>query len=173
MYNKTFILKNGGYRNKVFEDYELWLKICDKVDFFIIPEVLLYQRNLKNSLSKNNILDKYKIQYEIQKPYYDHEKIKMFGLNDMNEQLKFRGWREYFYGSRTMAYKYWMKLGWSILKDYKVILALFIMLLPKTIFVLFKEIRFRYRVEYFLLYFSRNNNTIRTNFNNVMKSLVK
>ncbi|MEW6062650.1 MAG: glycosyltransferase, partial [Bacteroidota bacterium] len=97
MFIKNILLECGGYRSSAetdaFEDYATWLQIKEKVEFAIIPEVLVFQRYRKNSLS-NNIAYKQKTMYAIQVPYYSNLQ-RHFGVTGKEEVL-YRGWREYF-----------------------------------------------------------------------------
>jgi|CZKP01.1.fsa_nt_gi glycosyltransferase involved in cell wall biosynthesis len=53
LYNRNFILENGGY-NKYLdhsEDYELWIRLLNKCNFVHLNEFLLFMRIRDNSLS--------------------------------------------------------------------------------------------------------------------------
>ena len=164
-YNKTLI-ENGGYISEVeidaFQDYETWLKIKDIVEFAVIPEVLTFQRYRTNSLS-NNIIYKQRIMYSIQEPYYKDIK-RYFGISDSTEENLYRGWREYFYGDKGVARKYWNLLESRILSHPRVIIALIVTFLPEKQFIKFKESRIKYRLHYIINYLSIYSRRLRKSF---------
>ncbi len=164
--SKSVVINNGGYKGEVFEDYDLWLRIRNKVNFYIMPEVLIFQRIRKDSLSRENYFRKQKIHYAIQEPYYINNIID-FGIENKYEKIKFCGWREYFYGSRRNAIKNWTKLGWKYFLDLRILIATIIMFLPANYFLKFKELRLRYRLNYLINYSSRENKLLRFEFNNI------
>ncbi len=135
---KSAIRKIGGYtyqyKDDVFQDYELWLKGKNQLQFYNIQKILLLQRFRRNSLSRKNINEKYKLHYLIQEPYYFPEEIRKFGVCDKNEEIIFRGWREYFYGEKCMARTYWKSLNIEIFKDYRIIIAYLLTFLTHTNF---------------------------------------
>lgn len=163
---KDTLLNNGGYQTNVeidaFQDYETWLIIKEKVEFHIIPEVLVFQRFRKESLS-NNITYKQRIIYSIQEPYYDDLR-RYFGISDKCEEVLYRGWREYFFGDKGKARKYWRKLGFTIFSQPRVIIAWIVSYLPEIIFINFKEYRFKFRLLYFIHYYSITNVRLRKQF---------
>jgi glycosyltransferase involved in cell wall biosynthesis len=60
---KKELLEVGGYYEPIiqaFEDFILWNKLKNKGKFYILPEVLLQYRIVKNSLSNHNFSKKYK-----------------------------------------------------------------------------------------------------------------
>jgi glycosyltransferase involved in cell wall biosynthesis len=166
MYRKNVLLRYGGYitsnAEKAFEDYETWLAIKDKVEFAIIPEVLVYQRYRKESLS-NNLEYKQKIMYAIQEPYYKDLK-NTFNITDTSEENIYRGWREYFYGNKSLARKYWYQLGSLIYSQPRIIIAWIMTYLPEQYFILIKEYRLRYRLSYYTRYFSKGMKAMRQQF---------
>ena len=163
---KDTLLNNGGYCNNVeidaFQDYETWLKIKDKVKFHIIPEILVFQRYRKNSLS-NNLVYKQKMMYSIQEAYYVNLQHN-FGISDKREDNLYRGWREYFYGDKRKARKHWRKLGYLTFRQPRVVLAWFVTFLPENIFIRFKEFRLKFRLWYLIHYYSRMNIQLRKQF---------
>lgn len=167
MFRKNALVANGGYvlppECDAFEDYATWLKNKDRVEFAIIPEVLIFQRYRKHSLS-NDIQHQHKIMYEIQRPYYDDLR-RFFNIETEEEEFVYRGWREYFYGDKRDARKFWNNLALAIVKYPKIILAWCITLLPEQHFIRFKEHRIRYRIHYMLRYFSAPMRLLRRTFN--------
>lgn len=164
MYNKNIILTNGGYRGNVYEDYDLWLRLRNKVSFYIVPKVLIFMRIRKDSLSSKNYSKNRKIHYAIQEPYYKSS-LKDFGINTKNEENEYKGWREYFYGDMKSARNYWRKMGFGVFNSPRIIAAFFISFLPDKIINKFKKLMLRYRIRYLLNYFSRESRSVRKSFN--------
>lgn len=166
MARKSTLLNVGGYNisngSTAFEDYDTWLKIKDDVDFHIIPEVLLFQRYRENSLS-NNIKTKQKIIYSLQAPYYN-DLSSSFGITNATEENLYRGWREYFYGSKYLARKYWMKSPILFIKFPNILIAALFSFLPDTVLTTIKELRLRYRLNYIAGYYKKRNKEIRKQF---------
>jgi len=161
LYKKEKIISNGGYKPGVFEDYELWLRIKDKVKFYNLQEVLLLVRYRKNSFSRKNIVEKNKLVHKIQAPYYNENFQKNFNLSSIDEENKYRGWREYFYGEEKKAKVYWNKLGLKTFLDSRITLAKIILFFPKKFILWFKENRIKFRINYFLSYLSARNHFLR------------
>jgi glycosyltransferase involved in cell wall biosynthesis len=156
MFYREMLEREGGYYNNAgidaFEDYQTWLKIKMKTRFVILPEILVYQRYRRDSLT-NNVAYKQQIMYSIQQPYYGDLNL-AFGISNRAEQLLYRGWREYFYGEKSMARVYWSQLGGAIFYQPRVLLAMIMTFLPEHLFIDFKETRVRYRAGYLLQYYS-------------------
>ena len=161
LYKKDKIISNGGYRPIVFEDYELWLRIKNKISFYNLQEVLLLVRHTKNSLSRGDIVEKNKLVYKIQAPYFDKKMQTNFNLNSDMEENKYRGWREFFYGDEKKARDYWNKTAANILTEPRIILAKIVLLFPQKFILWFKENRIRFRLEYLFSYYSQANRNIR------------
>ncbi|MDR3610712.1 MAG: glycosyltransferase [Ignavibacteriaceae bacterium] len=53
VYNRNFILENGGYNEKLVhsEDHELWIRLLNKGNFIHVNDWLIFMRIRKNSLS--------------------------------------------------------------------------------------------------------------------------
>ncbi|MGE5314079.1 MAG: glycosyltransferase family 2 protein [Acidobacteriota bacterium] len=168
---KETLLKHGGYCNKAeidaFEDYATWLKLKDDIVFHVIPEVLVFQRYRKESLS-NNLAYKQKVMYAIQQPYYDD--IRRHFVIAPEEEIQYRGWREYFYGKKALARRYWKGLGCSIVKSPRIVMAWLVTLFPEPVFVRFKEARIRFRLAYLFTYFSAESKTIRREFSELIRA---
>jgi len=161
IYNRNVLLKAGGYSAQVYEDYELWLRLMNKVIFGIIPEVLIFQRYRKDSLSRGNVSVKNKIHYQIQQKYFDSLNS-YFTINNTEEENSVRGWREYFYGGKKEARRYWRDKN-LFLTNWKIFLAFFFTFLPDRMLVGIKELRLRYRLKYFINYFTKENRVLRDN----------
>lgn len=161
LYKKDKIVASGGYKSIIFEDYELWLRIKDKVSFFNLQEVLLLVRYRDNSFSRKDILEKNKLVYKIQEPYYSIDFKKHFFLKSDNEDNELRGWREYFYGDEKQAIHHWRKLKINLFLKPRLLIAIFILLFPRGFVLWFKENRVKFRIKYFLNYYSDNNKKLR------------
>lgn len=157
---KEKILRSGGYYGEAFEDYSLWLKIMGNTKFYNIPKVLIFVRFRSDSLSRSNLVDKHKLIYSIQSPFYDNLDD-FFGIYTHKEKNKVRGFREYFYGSPKLARKFWLQDGVNLLLDYRILLAYVVSFLPNKIFIKFKESRVRFRLIYLIKYFSTENKMLR------------
>lgn len=167
LYSRNIILDNGGYKGGVFEDYHLWLRLMDKAKFANIPEILIFQRYRKNSLSRENLREKHKIIYPIQEPYYN-DLEKHFSIHNKEDELVYKGWREYFYGTPELARQYWSAGTRIFFKDYRIVLAYMISFLPVTLFIKFKETRMKYRLQYLLNYFAAENRATRRTFRSLL-----
>lgn len=167
LFNRKFILENGGFNTELpaFEDYDLWLRILNNSIIKIVPEVLYFQRLRKNSLSTTETMKKKHLIYEIQKPYF--EKLEAhFGITSSEEQLIIKGWREFFYGSKNFARKYWIEAGlnqWSL----KLSITFLISYLPEKFLDYLKDKRIRLRLEYQIERFLKKNN-IQKEFNKIL-----
>lgn len=170
MCHKAVLKDNGGYAvrggGEVFEDYETWLRIKDDVEFHIIPEYLVYHRVSENSLT-NTSLYRTKTIYDIQQPYYADLAKHFCGLSG-EETLAFRGWREFFYGSRKKARHYWRTMGWSLARHPRVITAYFLTYFHESVFQRLKQLRFKYRTMYYWSYYSGVHKKLR----NTLKELL-
>jgi len=144
VYNKKFILANGGYNTnyKVHEDYELWLRIKNKARFIVVPEYLIYMRMQKNSLSRAE-KESPQIVYAIQKPYYDNLN-ESFGIDNKEEKRTLKGWREYFYGDKDATRNYWSIK--DFFRDYKILAAYLFTFMPVNVFVKIRNSRVRMRL---------------------------
>lgn len=170
LFNRKFILEKGGFNPDLlaFEDYDLWLRILNKSNIIIVPEVLYFQRLRKNSLSTTQTMKKKHLIYEIQKPYFE-KLTEHFGIYSISEQFLIKAWREFFYGKKNLSRKYWLEAGlneWSI----KLLITFLLSYLPECFLDYLKDKRIRLRLEYQikkLLY----NNDIQKEFNKVLGML--
>lgn len=163
IFKKEILISNGGYvETERNVDYATWLKIKNRVTFGINPEVLFFCRYRTNSLSRTNIKKFYDNHYRLQEPYYKNSLIEEFGVKDKYEELIFRGWREYFYGKGCKAREYWKKaLNIKLIDDYRVYLAYILSYLPENVLLKIKELRLKFRIKYYILYFSSENIKLR------------
>ncbi len=170
MCNKNAFESNGGYFNAVvdaFEEYQTWLKINPMVEYYVIPEILMFLRYREDSLS-NNITYKQQVVYAIQQPYYDNLQLN-FGITNSTEEAIYRGWREFFYGEKKKARQYWNLGGVDVFLHSKLGLAWMVTFLPEYYFLKFKEMRIRYRLMYLIGYYTKKSRTLRHTFDALYK----
>lgn len=139
LFNRKFILENGGYDSSLskFEDYELWLRVKEKAYFKVIYEYLVFSHISEQSLGRSNFSVDKKIVYQIQIPY----------TNQMT--LSQKAWREYFYGDKKAARKLWFQNPVLIITDYRIIFAIILSFATIKFFEYLKEKRLRLRLDYF------------------------
>ncbi len=153
MFNRNFILEQGGYPHVPFEDFVLWLQLRNKAHYMIVPEILTCARVDYSSLARKNIAVQNILVYEVHKSVYAQESFsEEFGLFSKSEVETMRGWREYFYGSKSAARKFWLNDVAGLLRSPRLMLALAATFLPESIFTRFKESRIRFRVKYYFGY---------------------
>ena len=148
MFYKDLILSVGGYNEQLltFEDYDFWLRVSGKVNFRIVPEILHYVRIRKNSLSQNYSEDSKRLIYNIQKPFFNQFAQIAWQSNPAQEKNMF-GWREFFYGSKKLARKYWISAGvkvWNL----KLLISFLLTFLPIKYIDRLKDKRLRLRINY-------------------------
>jgi Glycosyltransferases involved in cell wall biogenesis len=168
MYYRSFIVDGGMYRNVPLEDYDLWLRMKDLATFHILDEVLLLVEYVEGRLSTQNVAQKYEFNYILQQPYYTDLQYN-FGISGKCEENLYRGWREYFYGDKGKARKYWGKLGLTLLRQPRVTLAWVVTFLPEKYFLCFKESRLKFRLWYLVHYFSRTHVRLRKQFASLIR----
>jgi len=104
------------------------------------------------SLSRKDFADKKGVILEAQKQYYPlNSNLNEF---DKNERMELSGWREFFYGDKNKARKYFLKLNIKIFKKPKILIAILLTFFSKQIVNAFIGNAFRYRILYYLKYFS-------------------
>jgi glycosyltransferase involved in cell wall biosynthesis len=163
IYKKDIILKYGGYKNIYIEDYELWLRLKDKIVFGNVQKVLLIKRYHDNAISQQ-LENKNRSAYVLTEQYYnnlEHE----FGLKNINV---YKGWREYFYGDKKTARFYFNKLNLRILINPRILSAYLTTFLSEKNFKAFKELRLRLRINYALKFFRKEF----TNLRNFLKDFL-
>jgi glycosyltransferase involved in cell wall biosynthesis len=163
MAKKDKLMKMGGFFTDVevdaFQDYELWLRLKNKVTFYNIQKVLLLYRYRKNSLSRENLKKKYKLLYEIQRPYYNLNLLSEFNISP-KEEIKYRFMREYFYGSKKELRRI-AASNKHLLLNVKCVIILAITLSPERFVLFFKEKRVKFNLSYMFNYFSNDNKHLR------------
>ena len=136
-FRKDKIIAGGGYdvTMKCFEDFELWLRLKDKLKFYILPEYLAFTRIRNDSMTA---LASYGKIYEILRSNFKQLRISSFNKEYMDD-LEFR--IEYFYGSKTEARKRRPPLNSAAR-----IAAFMSTFLPEESFNKLKHSRLRYRL---------------------------
>lgn len=170
LYNRDFILRNGGYNNNLtaFIDYDLLLRIFNKANIIVLPEVLYFQRLRENSISTTDTMKKKHIIYQVQKNYFTKLE-ENFGISSTTDQLIIKGWREFFYGGKKTAREYWLKAGFKIW-DLKLTFTFLLSFLPESFLDYIKNKRVRLMTEYRInKLFGKNN--IQIIFNRVVEQL--
>jgi len=136
-FRKNKIQNDGGYevKMKCYEDFELWLRLKDKLKFHILPDYLAYTRIRKDSMTAVSQYDQI---YDILMKNYLRLKESNIEADHLNE-LKFR--IEFFYGNKDEARRSNPPL------DSPVRIAAFLStLLPERSFARLKDSRLRYRL---------------------------
>lgn len=170
LYNRDFILRSGGYNNNLtaFIDYDLLLRIFNKGNIIVLPEVLYFQRLRENSISTTDTMKKKHIIYQVQKNYFTKLE-ENFGISSNKDQLIIKGWREFFYGGKKTAREYWLKAGFKVW-DLKLTLTFLLSFLPESFLDYIKNKRVRLMTEYRInKLFGKNN--IQIIFNRVVEQL--
>jgi hypothetical protein len=140
VFDKDLILGEGGYNEEfnTYEDFELWLRLKNKLKFAIIPEVLVYTRLHDDSMTKKGS----------KKEIYELLRLNAeSNLNnpDLMNKKKYRNniffWIEYFYGDKAKARKH---LGNEI--SFKQAIAFLNTFLPEKAFDKIMGLRLRFRL---------------------------
>jgi glycosyltransferase involved in cell wall biosynthesis len=153
MFNRNFILEQGGYPLVPFEDFVLWLQLRNKAHYMIVPDILTCARVDYSSLARINIAVQNKLVYEVHKSIYVQELFPdEFGLSSKVERDNMRGWREYFYGNKFTARMYWLKNPVGLLSSPRLLFAFAATFLPEQLFIGFKESRIRFRLKFYFGY---------------------
>ena len=156
IYKKDKILRYGGYKNIPIEDFELWLRLKDKVVFGNVPEVLLIKRYHREAISQQLEI-KNQSAYNYLEPFYNNPENE-FGIRQKND---YYGWREYFYGDKKMARKYFRFARFRIFTNPRILTAFIVTFIGYPQFSSFKELRLKFRLLYLLMYFKKSNIEIR------------
>ena len=167
MYDRRLITAYGGYNDKydIAVEYDLWIRLMDKVSFYNIPEVLHFYRTRKESLTNKNFEKTLSNTYKVQSSFQKNDFVDNNILKNKNEEILIRGWREFFYGDKRKARKIWITLKMKLFINPKIIIAILICFLPQRWFLYFKKIRIKFRVQYFLKYFTKDNIFLRKYLN--------
>ena len=85
LYNRNFILENGGYNENLHhsEDWELWIRLLNKANFVHLNEMLVFIRIKDNSLSKKGTIRPGNISSI--REYLFRKKVKL--------KVKYLGWK--------------------------------------------------------------------------------
>ena len=167
-YNKRLILDAGAYKKHVFEDFELWLRLRNKTEFYNIPKVLTFVQYRKNSLSRDNIKEKNSIIYSALTKEYPIKVIRHVESLEKDESNSIAGWREFFWGDKLISRILWRKTLIKKPFNFKLLTAYILTYLPMNIFFAYKEARIRFRIEYILYFFTVEFNEARKKFNELL-----
>lgn len=134
---KQLIIDNGGYDSEMicFEDFELWLRLRDKLHFAIVPEILAYTRLHSKSMTSG-------ASYSQLRSILTANLRQLENSGQRAEDLKEIGFRiDYFYGRKDDARKRRPQLN-----SFPVIAAYLSTLLPEKSFQKLKRSRIRYKL---------------------------
>lgn len=145
IFNKQDFNFVTGYAPNTREDYDLWLRMKDRVTFYNYPEVLMFLRERKNSLSRNSFINNSNFVKRSQDKYSDL--LNDFGIEDKLKANIIIGWREWFYGNPFTAREIWKETGINNL-SLKEIIAYSISFLPQNLFIRFKETNLKLKLYY-------------------------
>ena len=170
MYRKGIVEKYNGYSTDGVEDYELWLKLKNEAKFYNIQKVLTFYR-ISDSSSTITKSEEFKSKkYLVQQPYYENLSTN-FHLNHEHEENKIRGWREYFYGDKVKARKFWRKNNTRSLADIRLYSAIITTYFSNYHFEKFIKSNIKLKLKYYLNYFSKQYKELRNNFKELIKVL--
>ena len=143
---KDFNLANK-YVLDTREDYDLWLRMKNRTSFYNYPEVLMFLRERKNSLSRNSYISNSRLMKNSQDKYLDLKND--FGIEDPLAVKIIFGWREWFYGNQVKSREIWKEAGVSNL-NFSEIMAYILSFLPQSSLIRIKQTNIRLRLNYFL-----------------------
>ena len=140
-FNRKVILDSGGYDEYYdsYEDFELWFRIRDKVKFKTLPDVLVYTRLRKDSMTAS--ANKVKI-CSLLKENAEQHILKAADKREISFWKNILFWAEYFYGDKNLARKYF-----SNEFSFKQAIAFLNTFLPEKAFDKILGLRLRYRLE--------------------------
>ncbi len=172
IFNKNYFLSSGAYNEKIIcgEDYELLLRLKDKSNFIVIPEVLHFPRIRKNSLNSLVYSSNSLVIYNFQKPYY-LDLTKSFRIHNILKQKEIRGWREYFYGDKKLCRVEWLKVP-LIKWRFRMFIAYLISYIPSSSLNNIKDKRIKLRLEY-LFRRRRKYQNLQKKFNHILNSIIQ
>lgn len=148
LFTKKLILSVGGYFDEPFEDYDLWLRLRHKANFYNIPEPLILVRLREDSLLRKDLLEKRGTMIHLQNKFLNSQKDFSNADQHLINKEKLKGWREWFYGDKKKARNLWLKNFPLIFKNYRIFFAFLITFLPPNLFELFKRINLKNRLIY-------------------------
>lgn len=157
IFRKDKILFAGGYDEGfgVYEDFELWLRMKNKLSFNIIPESLVYTRHRKNSMTSLGSREKiYSLLVKNLLSKSDSDKFLKSANKELNVNLsedtkKKLFWIEYFYGNKSRSRELLKDTNKFRPKDFRKTLAFYNSYLPDKYFNRVRDMRLRQRIESF------------------------
>ena len=145
IYNKETVMSCGGYRGDVLVDYDLWLRLKERVEFYNIPEVLVYCRYRNNSLSRKDKEASAKTHYTIQRPYYLNRLFT--GKETIAYELLIRAKREILFGKPFRSRKYLYRLLRNNRYKVSTIVLLILSYSPEFILNIFRSTLITWRIK--------------------------
>ena len=149
MYKKSIIIDSGAYNYTSSEDYDLWLRIKDKVKFACTSEILMDVRYHNNSLQRSNKLLYKTDVYKLQEKYYIIGIEKEFGLTKIEAEI-ISGWRELFYGDKNKSRIFWKNPFKYFFDDKRIPIAFLLSYFPIPLVNYILELRIKHRIKSFL-----------------------
>lgn len=155
IYDRRKILEYGGYNEllDVCIDYELWLRVMEKVHFYSLSDVLIFYRISEHSVTRKDKSKTRQTTYDLQLQY---ENTLQTGFLSPRDYKILMGWREYFYGNKDYSRKYWSHNAISL----AVFIAYILTFLPRRFFDFIQNTRFRMRIKYLLTIFGKEGRRI-------------
>jgi len=166
LFNKDHVIVNGGYDESLsaYEDYDLWLKLKNKSEFMVLPEIYHFVRLRSDSMTTSDPNKLKHILYSIQENYFN-DLSSNFNIVKESDQNILKGWREFFYGDERLARKYWQKIH-PYKRGIKVNFVLALSYFPILFLEYIKKNRLRLRYQY-LIYMIKSFNTIQKQFDQI------
>lgn len=165
VFKRSLIISSGGFSEEfiICQDYEIWLRLRNKAKFHNLQEFLIFMQYNPVSLSRERITETNREVRELHK----REFLNAGGFNNSSDNNHvLAGWREYFYGNKVLARKYWR----TPFRSLTVFPAYCFTYLPEGFNQRIKEFRLRMRIEYLLSYYSKDMRSLRRVFRNLIHS---
>ncbi len=167
MFNRN-IIPPEGFINDVHEDHEMFLRIRSEIKMSNVNKVLMLMRYRKNSYSRSSDQNYNLKMYHVVEKYFSEPVANQLGIKTKKEFQELRGWREYFYGDKSKARKIWIE-NFLLFQNIKIVIAFVFSYLPYRFLNKLKEFRIRFRINYYLSFFSQESILIRKLFKEITK----
>jgi glycosyltransferase involved in cell wall biosynthesis len=171
LFNRKLFLENNGYDESIVfgEDHEIWLRLKNFLEFKQLKNVLYFIRFRDSSLSHDHFSANKNITYNFLERYYKNL-TEHFYISSNEGVKKIKGWREYFYGSKSQCRHEWSRLKLNYW-DVKILFAYMISFLPENIFNLFKKNRTRSRMQFWISRI-KDKNTLQKRFDSILNAIM-
>ena len=165
MYQRDLVVQAGGYNECLVEDYDLFLRLKGVAKFYILPDILSFIRLRNDSRHNRDVLSSANTVHALLQKYYIRGISEEFEI-EKNQINNFWGWREYFYGNKSEARKYW-RISLKTELNGRVLIAFIISYIPEFFFTEFRKSRITLRIRYLIFYFSKANRDLRRLFSDI------